>query len=186
MQSLWMTLKVLYENFASPCRIQTITPEMIIKNKKCAKPKFKSKGGETRSLVPCVVDLARQYHEHTKSLHSKTMMIMFCKLLDFYMAMSMDEFDADYFAKCSLEFCTLYAALAKRTVTKQYWHLRPKVHMMQELAESMAAELGNPAEFWTYKDESFMGLLASVARSSGGGRRAATMPRVTIDKYRAM
>ena len=114
------------------------------------------------------------------------MMIMFCKLLDCYVTMSMDELGADYCAKCNLEFCTLYAAVAKRTVTKQYWHLRPKVHTMQELAERMAAELGNPAEFWTYKDESFMGLLASVARSSGGGRRAAIMLRVTIDKYRAM
>ena len=42
------------------------------------------------------------------------------------------------------------------------------MHMMQEMLEYTAIRWGNPADFWTYKDERWGGEEAKAARRRGG------------------
>ena len=42
--------------------------------------------------------------------------------------------------------------------------------MVQEMCEVQSELLGNPREFWTYRDESFMGVVSSMAHSRGQRR----------------
>ena len=63
------------------------------------------------------------------------------------------------------------------------WQLRPKHHMMQELAEYMAPDLQmSPAEFWSYQDEDFVGWISDFAASKGGANNAASSGLRTMSK----
>ncbi len=44
------------------------------------------------------------------------------------------------------------------------WPFKPKLHLFLHLVEEQVLELGNPRDFWTYSDETLMG----VARAPGG------------------
>ena len=48
--------------------------------------------------------------------------------------------------------------------------------MVQEMCEVESELLGNPREFWTYRDERFMGVVLSMAHSHGGSATASTTP----------
>ena len=87
------------------------------------------------------------------------------------MQCSLPEFDADQAAAACQTFCTAYAALAREASKKKQgkaWNMKPKLHMFQELAEYQAKELGNPADFWNYKDEDFMRLVSAISGRKGG------------------
>ena len=58
--------------------------------------------------------------------------------------------------------------------------------MFQELSEYQTFDLGHPARFWTYQDESFVGEVAKMATSRGGPRAAATATRLVLSKYKAL
>eukprot|EP00974_Lingulodinium_polyedra_P126470 11198363-Lingulodinium_polyedra.AAC.1 len=58
--------------------------------------------------------------------------------------------------------------------------------MFQELGEFQTEELGNPRLFWAYKDESFVGFIAELAKSRGGGSVASTTPLKVVQRYRAL
>ena len=45
------------------------------------------------------------------------------------------------------------------------------MHMVQEMWEVQSELLGNPREFWTYKDESFMGVVRPWRTRAVGRRR---------------
>ena len=70
-------------------------------------------------------------------------------------------------------FCTLYKALSKG-VSDDMWKLKPKTHMVQVMCE-VQSELDSLREFWTCRDESFMGVVSSMAHSRGGSATASTI-----------
>ena len=74
-------------------------------------------------------------------------------------------------ARCSRQFCTLHKALSKEASNDNLWKLKPKMHMIQEMWEVQSELFGNPREFWTYRDERFMGAVSSMAHSRGDQRR---------------
>ena len=109
--------------------------------------------------------------------------------MDFYMQCSLPEFDADEAAAACQAFCTAYAALSREASKKKQvkaWRLKPKLHMFQELAEYQAKELGNPADFWNYKDEDFMRLVSQLAGRKGGPVHAASGAAATLNRYRIL
>ena len=109
-------------------------------------------------------------------------------LMDFYMQCSLPEFDADEAAAACQAFCTAYAALSREASKKHLkaWHMKPKVHMFQELAEYQAKELGNPADFWNYKDEDFMRLVSAISGRKGGAVHAASSAEAALTRYRIL
>ena len=55
------------------------------------------------------------------------------------------------------------------------------------MGEFVIDDLGDPSSFWAHKDEDFVGLVASVGSSrGGGGGKADTAPRRIVDRIRAM
>ena len=108
--------------------------------------------------------------------------------MDFYMQCSLPDYDADKGAEACKSFCTAYAALSREASKKHLkaWHMKPKVHMFQELAEYQAKELGNPADFWNYKDEDFMRLVSMLAGRKGGPVHAASAAANALTRYRVL
>eukprot|EP00974_Lingulodinium_polyedra_P027846 2689942-Lingulodinium_polyedra.AAC.1 len=54
------------------------------------------------------------------------------------------------------------------------------MHTFQELGEFHTEDLGNPGLCWAYKDESFVGFIAELAKSRGWQCR----PRHTFETWR--
>ena len=118
--------------------------------------------------------------------HSLTVRGLFEQLFGLYMTMSVEPFDSAACARCSRQFCTLYKALSKEASDDNLWKLKPKMHMVQEMCEVQSELLGNPREFWTYRDESFMGVVSSMAHSRSGSATASTIPLRVLDTHRAL
>ena len=74
----------------------------------------------------------------------------------------------------------LYSNLHQEAVEANQlkWSATPKLHLMQELVQFQAAELGNPRGYWKYKDEEFVGWVATLPRRRGGWNT----PRVLVDR----
>ena len=83
------------------------------------------------------------------------------------------------------QFCNLSKALSKEASEDNLWKLKPKMHMAQEMSEVQSDLFGNPREFWTYRDESFMGVVSSMAHSRGGSATASTIHHRVMDTHRA-
>ena len=64
--------------------------------------------------------------------------------------------------------------------------VKPKAHMFQELGEYQTEELGNPKDFWNYKDESFMGFIANLATSRGGPTSPTSVTQRVVERVRAL
>ena len=158
---------------------------MIIKQKKGSKPKLRAKAAEMRHLIPSVVEIARLFHAHLKSAYSQAIYDLVSRLLDFYMAIGMDDFDAKALDNTIQDFCLIYKSLAMSTEGCQCWFLKPKLHMMQELAYE-SYDSGDPANYWTYKDEDFVGLIAGIGNSKGGPRNVCSFIESVFLRYSAL
>ena len=98
--------------------------------------------------------------------------------MDFYMSIGVTNFDPQVTEDIVQEFALIYKALAQSREGCPCWFLKPKFHLMQEL--SLEAHIaGDPVNYWTYKDEDFVGVVAGMATSRvwGGGRNPATIPK---------
>ena len=80
----------------------------------------------------------------------------------------------------------MYSALSSQSDDERYWKMKPKMHMFQELVEFQTWDLGHPARFWTYQDESFVGAIAKLAMLRGGPRIAASAAKRALDRFRAL
>jgi hypothetical protein len=114
---------------------------------------------------------------------------MVSALFDLYMAMSLADFDAQAVSTATRKFLVLYESLNKEAQKKgqsHAWRMKPKLHLVQEMGEYQVQELGNPRLFWCYRDESFVGFIATIVSSRGGGGTASTNPLTAMEKYRAL
>ena len=69
-EHLWGKLKVHYDILKAPTRIQNLTLEMIRQTGKS--PKMRTKGAETRSMVPFALECAMDMHSKTPNGHTNT------------------------------------------------------------------------------------------------------------------
>lgn len=186
---LWTKIKAYYTKtkLEKQSRLQNLTPEMIRRDNKA--PKFRGKGAETRHLVAFAVEFAQEYHEKVNSRHSLVVYQMVSALFDLYMAMSLADYDASMVGTATRKFLVLYESLNKEAQKKgdfNAWRMKPKMHLVQEMGEFQSQELGNPRLFWCYRDESFVGFIATIVSSRGGGGTCHTNPLTAIEKYRAL
>ena len=106
--------------------------------------------------------------------------------MDFYILLDHDEWLVKPAAETIRRFCLLYKALSAESDDERIWRMKPKMHMVQELVEFQVHDLGHPARYWTFQDESFVGEIAKLAMSRGGPRNVATCAQRTLDRYRAL
>ena len=103
--------------------------------------------------------------------------------MDFYCTIGTDNFEVEAVQDIIQKFCLIYKSLASEDGSK--WYLKPKLHLMQELSLAMVTQ-GDPANYWTYKDEDFVGFIASMSSSRGGARNPASLPENACVRYAAL
>lgn len=155
---------------------------MIRRGNRC--PKLRAKGAETRYLVKFAAELSEHLYEIIPSDLHRTVRDMFVHLMAFYELLGQEPFDPRQASKSCRRCFLLYSVLSNKSPEK-IWSVKPKFHMWQGMAEFQSFSSGDPARFWTYADESFVGLLGVMAFSRGGKREVMTVPRELISKYRA-
>ena len=187
-KEVWSMLQKHYRAMGTLSRLDGLTVDMIKRDQK--PPKLRATGSETRGIVPFCVQIAMQMKaESPDDPHYSTVASCAACLLDYYILLDADEWHAQAGQDACRRFCILYAALSKaaRQQGDQHsWKQKPKLHLFQELSEYQTFELGHPARFWTYQDESFVGEVAQMATSRGGARAAATAARLVLTKYKAL
>ena len=60
------------------------------------------------------------------------------------------------------------------------------MHMMQEMGEYQTQTIGNPRDFWCYKDEDYMGFIGDMASARGGVALPATIPTRVFQRFRGL
>ncbi len=149
-------------------------------------PELRAKGGECRGLIAFGVELSQEMDGKLKSTWSKSLHGSFSALLDGYQCMGHRPFDPSVCADSCRRFLMLYKSLRENAKDAWAWLAKPKFHMVQELCEYMTEEIGNPSNFWAYRDESFVGFIAEVGMSRGGKNNADTTPCRVVKRYRAL
>ena len=186
-QSLWLKLTKHYQLISPPSHIQGLTAEMIRQSGKG--PKLRAKGAETRGVVPFALECAIEMNEHCQTTKSLTILQCLSSLMDFYMLMQLDTWHRHVAAAACRKFCILYSALSQQAEKEGHplhWRVKPKFHTFCELAEYQTPLLGNPAKYWSYADQDFVGWVAKLAASKGGPKAAATTAKGVLERYRAM
>lgn len=175
-----------YKRMGTSNRIFNLTPEMI--KAKSKPPKLRAKGAETRHLVPFGLEVATALHAAHQTTHSFTMLQCVSALMDFYMCMGTRPFPAEHARNAVRNCCIFFVSLHEEaeSLGKQTWRVKPKMHLFQELGEFQTDELGDPMSFWAYRDEDYVGLIASVGFSRGGANNATTAPERIIDRLRIL
>jgi hypothetical protein len=187
---LWAKLQAWYKEVKPPSRLDNLTHEMI-KGSDHAKPKLRSKGGECRYLLPFGAELAAEVADHNPSMHNVTVATLFSKLvlLQKYISGSIAPYNSEVCCELCRQVCVLYNALHEEMVangTPHLWDMKPKVHLLQELVEYQAIELGNPRYFWCYRDESWCGFWAKASKRRGGANSSNMTAERFLSRYRAM
>ena len=184
--SLFLKLQSHYKRCGTRNRISNLTVEMIKQADK--RPKLRAKGAETRHLLPFALEVAAAMYANDSSTHFLTMYKCVTALMDYYMTFGVVPFPVAAAKAATQNFCSLYRALhdEARRAGAVTWNIKPKLHMFQELGEYQIDVLGDPSGFWTYKDEDFVGLCATIGASRGGGSTATTTPERVIARIRAL
>ena len=125
-------------------------------------------------------------HAATPSQMTNAMVALSKSLLAVYTAFSTEPFDQGALAAASRQFCLQYSALGQVTNSEILWKPKPKFHLMQELCAYTSMEVGNPTQFWCYKDEDFVGFASVLASSRGGGKAPYTNPLKVLDRWRPL
>lgn len=185
LQVLWTKLREFYKENKSPSRLGELTLEMFERARKA--PKLRSKGGESRHLVPFCAALSKELSH--KNDEWKCMSNLFHYLLECAKHAAAVPFVPEDLSRDSRKVCLLWKSLrdkAEASGDTTSWTMKPKVHLFQELCEYKASLFGSPELFWTYMDESFCGFLALAAKRRGGRVAAAVVPDRLLSRYRAM
>ena len=178
LDKLWEHLQAWYKVSRPVSRLDNLTFEMFHASKK---PKLKAKGAECRYLIPYGAQLACEVASKAGNLHNYTVAALFSKLVSLQRLVSGDlkPFSGQQAALLCRQVCVLYSALHQEMLSKNrpdFWDLKPKVHLFQELVEYQAISMGNPRDFWCYRDESWCGFWARVSKRRGGANSSAMTP----------
>ena len=184
-------------------KVGEITYAMVM-GKSLHYPYFKAKAAQTRHLAEFGLALAHRhlrgspgrapfvfgaghhlYGRHDE--HLRLLVGIFEGMVGFHRSCGAPEFvPAD--CKDSLYLCLQSlsslsgmwrAGLSERDQSVQPFHLRPKSHMLQHLAEEQTLLWGSPSRAWCYRDEDFVGAVKQVASKSN---HPASVERLVVQK----
>ena len=161
---LLLLIKQYYMQHDIKHGINNLTAGMI-RPSPSVSPKLKVKGAEARSLVGFAKELVEKYCDESKAFDCgvKWAVIYLNQCHD--LGLHRDSFHAPSFQRAVQSFLLQYKSLEEAMGTDHFlWVLKPKFHMMFELAQTGDC----PAMNWNYRDEEAGGTLARMARSRGG------------------
>ena len=162
-----------------PGRLDNLTLSMLGCPSK--PPTLRSKAGEARALVPYALQLAVRKLDANSELE-KTILACAQLLNACFENLSPAKFQAEHLKINCRKFCTLLVALVSSVNGSTKWHLKPELHMFQELCETMESY---PSLTWTYRDEDAGGGLMQVGRRRGGSNNCWATGLNVLDKFKA-
>ena len=102
------------------------------------------------------------------------------RLNEAYKCLIVDVYDSTALASHRNKVCMLWIALESRSPNHYDWHVKPKLHMSQELCEFSSAR---PSQCWNYRDEDFGGSLAQLSRRRGGANNPGTGSLTVLQRF---
>ena len=161
---LWQLLREWYEETQVPAdhRMQTLNVKDFLRD---GQPnKLRSKAAHARSLVPFLPYVCRKQLPDTDVGRASTKAAEALACCYHYLPQAPCAELAEASRKFANTYCALQA-LVELTTGKQDWHIKPKLHLFQELCEYCQR---NPRDFWCYADETFGNVCAKLGVRRGG------------------
>ena len=177
--SLFRDIQTYYRDHEEvTSKLDNLTLSML--GKKSKGPKLRAKAAEARFLVPFAKQAANRYFADDvpceKAIKDATNQLAAC-----YDCLSGASYSSEALKDHSRRFCLLAVALESAMPGKLF-HVRPKLHLMQELCEMNDA---NPSLYWNYRDEDFGGTLAALSKRRGGSNNPTSTSRAMLFKFMA-
>jgi hypothetical protein len=170
-RQLWARMQAFYEAAQVGDRLQNLVITMILPAK--APPKLRASAAQCRALVPFGRQLAEELL--TGGGEEEAARVAAVHLHNCYRALSSSTPDRQALLSFSARaFASQYVALERSTASRRHWRVKPKLHLLLELAR----EGSEPSLCWTYRDEDWGGMAAKLSRRRGGPLR----PRLTSSK----
>ena len=161
---LWKLLQQWYEDTNVPAdhRMQQLAVKDFLRD---GQPnKLRSKAAHARVLVPFLPYLCRRQMPDTARAKAATATAEALALCYHYLPQAPCAELATASRKFANSYCALQALVELET-GNQDWHIKPKLHLFQELCEFCGR---NPRDFWCYADETFGNVCAKFAVRRGG------------------
>ena len=177
---IFSTIQAFYKRTDAENRLPKLLPTMLRAEEKGKRkcPKLRAKAGEARSLVPCCLELARQYLDPADPAEHS--MIQGCeRLCDVYANLSSAVWNHEDFQNACKRFLMLFLALEKHFLETKLFRVKPKAHQLVELGRDGS----NPSLSWTYRDESFGHTLALLAKRRGGKFSMAAVSKAVLLRF---
>ena len=151
-------------------------------------PRLRAKAAETRYLLAFAYELTQRMYAAVKSVHYSTLMECTRHLYCFYCTMGQAPFDPHFASESANSFLVLWKSLSDSAAAAnlQMYPVKPKHHLLAELALHQVYDAGDPSLFWCYQDEDFVGIVGRIACSKGGKRGPSTTPRNVLLKYKGL
>ena len=185
-QCLWALIKDYYRRLRPPTRLNNLKPEMVVQSKNG--PRLRAKGAETRHLIGFGFELATKMYESSgkSNLRYGQLVALMDNLVSFYSTFGKTPYNVELAAASAKNVCLIYSWFRKQASDDKVWRLKPKFHLFLHLAEAQTELLGDPALFWSYQDEDYMGFLSLLAKSRGGKRSGNKTAANVIAKLRGL
>lgn len=180
--ALFKILQTWYSQHPCDSRLDNLVPTMLSGKKGV---KLRARGAETRNLIPFTLEMALLHLDSSVPLEAAAKQAA-VHLHAMYQNLSEHAFCAEHLKLHSRLFALQLVALEKFTLAtdpaSKAWKVKPKLHLMQELAEE---SVSNPSAVWCYRDEDYGGTIARLARSRGGPSPALACSRKVLQTFYA-
>ena len=136
-----------------------------------------------RALVPFGKILAEHIVSVRRNVATEAMFAAATHLHYCYEGLSSDTiFSESLMKESGQKFCLQYVALNAALGTKEnkLWKVKPKFHFFLHMIE----DGGRPAMYWAYRDESFGGSVARLARRRSGPKTPLSMSTRVLDGFK--
>ena len=149
-------------------------------------PLLKGKAAEIRHLVPVLASVAWDKAMETGGLKENHVAECLHHLATFYDLVASADFfmtpDESNAALQAMQSCLQHYVWLQRHVAKDcLFQLVPKFHWAYHLAQMCKYQ--NPKTFWTYRQESWVGSMATIAHSCSHGTKNTKLSESFCEKY---
>ena len=163
-RQLWLMLRQWYEDTQVPHDHRMQQLQVTDFQRKNQPNKLRGKAAHARALVPFLPYLCRKQMPDTDRGRAATATAEALACCYHYLPQAPCQELASASRKFANQYCALQALVELET-GKQDWHVKPKLHLFQELCEYCGR---NPRDFWCYADETFGNSCADFAVRRGG------------------
>ena len=177
LSALWLRMKIYFADCAIQDTIGNLTFGMLRK-KSTTSPKLRTRAAETRALIPFGESIAQSMLDSDIPFELGIKDAMHFLQLS-YDCLHKDRFDQVHFQNVVFKFLQTYQCLGSLATEEYTWHLKPKFHLLAEIA--LAGDC--PSLNWCYRDEEAGGSISKIGRSRGGQQTLWSVSSRCLQKF---